>query len=71
MILKLLSEGTSPHPYHWAKMISEYGEQFQHCPENMSCEKQVCSGFLTRETSRPSEMKKGLLTLHTIWAWAI
>ena len=31
------SIGSSPHPCHWAKMISLHGEQFGVCPPDMKC----------------------------------
>ena len=35
------SIGTSPHPWHWARMIEMYGHKLSSCPEKMSCVKSV------------------------------
>ena len=35
------SIGTSPHPWHWARMIQMYGHKLSSCPERMTCVKSV------------------------------
>lgn len=35
------SIGTSPHPWHWARMIQMYGHKLSSCPDRMSCVKSV------------------------------
>ena len=35
------SIGSSPHPCHWERMISLYGERFGDCPDRMTCVEQV------------------------------
>ena len=35
------SIGTSPHPWHWAKMMQMFGDKLASCPEKMACVKSV------------------------------
>ena len=35
------SIGTSPHPWHWARMMQMYGQKLSSCPDRMSCVKSV------------------------------
>ena len=35
------SIGTSPHPWHWARMMKMYGHKLSSCPDKMSCVKSV------------------------------
>jgi len=33
--------GSSPHPWHWAKMMQMFGDKLASCPEGMGCVKSV------------------------------
>ena len=39
------SIASSPHPYHWARMIGKYGDMFGSCPPGMACSPDVWEGW--------------------------